>query len=309
MHLINLKNYSKNKIERIINTSIKIKNNPQKYKKALEGKKLYMLFEKTSTRTYLAFSMGITELGGYYFSQRYEESNFCVGEIQDEIRYVAKNADIVLARMKKHKNIRLMAEYSTVPIINGCCNKYHPTQALADLLTIKEIFGSYNIKLLYIGIWNNVLNSLSLSLPKLGGQLISITPITNEESVDADIVELYKHNDSIQNINTVSSEEELIDLIRNVDIVYVDTWVDMEFFTDISFRDEKERRIKIMSPLRLTKKLLDGSKAIVMHDMPMHPGYEIEREVIEHYLDYILQQAENRRHVAKGIYLELLKAN
>ena len=125
-----------------------------------------MLFQKTSTRTALSFAFGMTALGGNYLIQNWQDSNFSIAEIRDEVRYVSRQADIIMARLKTNGDINLMAQYSYVPVINGCCNMYHPSQAIADLVTIKEIFGTLKIKLLYIGVKNNVLNSLADSLPE-----------------------------------------------------------------------------------------------------------------------------------------------
>lgn len=306
MHLITLKTYEPSQIESIINTSIQIKQDPLKYGELLKHKKLYMLFEKTSTRTTVGFSFGFTELGGTYFFQRWHESNFAVGEIVDETRYVATNVDVILARLKHHAAIEAMGDASPIPVINGCCDKYHPTQVLADCMAIKELFGTYQKTLLYIGIWNNVFNSLIYSFPRLGGKLIGVCPIINEASISTE--ERNKLLNTTDNIEfyDAATPETLKALVNKVDIVYTDTWVDMEFFNNPEFKDLKEERIKLMKPYALTADLLKDSKATVLHDMPMHPGYEIEREVIEAHIEPILQQAENRRHVAKGIFCHLL---
>lgn len=188
-HLINFKRFTPDALGNIVERSQIIKKNPAKFAKALASKRMYMLFQKTSTRTSLSFAFGMTGLGGEYFLQNWEDSNFTVGEIQDEVRYVSRNVDVIMARLKTNEDINLMAKHSTVPVINGCCNKYHPCQAMADMLTIKEIFGNFKVKLLYIGVRNNVLNSLMDSLPRLGGELYAVTPIINEPSIDD---ELYK---------------------------------------------------------------------------------------------------------------------
>jgi len=308
MNMTTLKTFDAAQLESIIDASIKIKKNPTQYGELLKNKNLYMLFEKTSTRTSLSFGLGINELGGRYFIQKWEDSNFSIGEVVDETRYVARNVDMILARLKKNSDIEAMGECSPIPVINGCCNKYHPTQALADCMTIKETFGTYKKTLLYLGIWNNVFNSLVYSLPKLGGKLIGVCPIINESSItEQEISKLLSENENIElHREPDMTPEELKKIASRSDIVYTDTWVDMEFFTNPEFKDLKEERVNMMKPFAITAELLADSPAVVMHDMPIHPGYEIERDVVETHMEIILNQAENRRHVAKGIFTQLL---
>ncbi|MBW1995606.1 MAG: ornithine carbamoyltransferase [Deltaproteobacteria bacterium] len=308
MNMITLKDFRAEDIESIIETSIRIKQNPSAFEALLKEKTLYMLFEKTSTRTAMAFGLGINELGGRYFFQRWQDSNFSIGDVVDETRYVARNVDIILARLKQNRDIEAMGECSPIPVINGCCNKYHPTQALADCMTVKETFGTYRKTLLYVGIWNNVFNSLINSFPKLGGKLIGVCPIVNESSVSPqDISGLVSKTANFEYYGgSEATPEKLKEIVKRSDIVYTDTWVDMEFFNNPEFKDLKEQRIKMMKPYALTADLLEGTGVAVMHDMPIHAGYEIEREVVEAHIDTILNQAENRRHVAKGIFLHLL---
>jgi ornithine carbamoyltransferase len=308
MNLIALKNLEVAQIESIIDTSIRIKHKPIGYSELLKNKSLYLLFEKTSTRTALGFGSAISELGGRYFFQRWQDSNFVVGEIVDETRYVARNVDIILARLKKNSDIESMGESSPVPVINGCCNRYHPTQALADCMTVKETFGTYRKTMVYVGIWNNVFNSLIASFPRLGGKLIGVCPIVNESTIsDRERTEVLS---GTENLEFYDGEEatpaKLKEIADGADILYTDTWVDMEFFDNPEFKDFQEERIRTMNPFSLTAELLSDSHAVVMHDMPIHTGFEIEREVVESHVEIILNQAENRRHVAKGIFLELL---
>lgn len=306
IHLLNLKDHDSSFINQILDKASEIKRDPSKYAEVLKSKRMYMLFQKTSTRTALSFGLGMVELGGVYFYQNWCDSNFAIGEIQDEVRYVGRNVDIIVARLKLNEDINTMAKYSTVPVINGCCNKYHPCQALADLLTVKELFGTLKVKMLYIGVRNNVLNSLMESLPRVGGHLYALTPIINGPSHDQELLDMANATGNFTDIDSSISRTELKKLVASVDIVYVDSWVDMEFFNDKSFESLKNERISRMMPFQINSDLLEGSKAIVMHDMPIHPTYEITRDVVEKNIDVILQQAENRRHAQNGILATLL---
>ena len=308
MNMVTLKSYDAATIESIIDTSIRIKKKPLKYEGILKDKNLYMLFEKTSTRTALSFGLGFNQLGGRYFIQRWADSNFSIGEVVDETRYVARNVDIILARLKENRDIEAMGKSSPIPVVNGCCNKYHPTQALADCMTVKEIFGTYQKTMVYLGIWNNVFNSLVYSFTKLGGKLVGICPIINESSIskkEAAALVAKTENLAYYGESDITAKK-LKDIVEQADIVYTDTWVDMEFFVNPDFKDLKEARIKQMKPYAITADLLKKSPAVVMHDMPIHPGYEIDRDVVETHMETILDQAENRRHVAKGIFTHLL---
>lgn len=308
MNLITLKGFEPDELEAMIETSLEVKQNPSRYAHVLSNKTLYMLFQKTSTRTALAFGLGAAELGGRYFTQKWDDSNFTVGDLFDETRYVARNVDIILARLKRHADIENMGKASPVPVINGCCEKDHPTQALADCLTIKEMFGTYRKTMLYVGVWNNIFNSLIDIFPRLGGHLIGVCPIINQASISNDEIP-----DVIKTVNHFEfygrseiDPEKLHQLAGEVDIIYTDTWVDMEYFNNPDFRRLQEERVTLMKPFSVTSDLLQNSRAVVMHDMPIHAGYEIERSVVEGHMETILRQAENRRHVAKGIMMHLL---
>lgn len=308
VHFVNLKSFNSSYLEKIVGRSLIVKSNPERFKKSLAGKKMYMLFEKTSTRTALSFSLGIQELGGMYFMQSRQESNFSLSEIRDEVRYVGRNVDVIMARLKANEDINQMAEYSTVPVINGCCDRYHPCQAMADMLTIRELSGGFHVKMLYIGIRNNVFNSLLASLPKLGGELFTLTPITNYPEADGTSAKKELESSGHHEISHEGlTKAALREIIGNMDFVYTDTWIDMEHFHDEAYNGEKNRRLKVMTPFQLNRDLLEGHNVRVMHDMPMHPGLEITRDIIEEHLGTILRQAENRRHAQKAILLTLLE--
>jgi len=307
-HFVNFKDFTPDYLENIIDQALEMKHYPNQYTRVLQDKSMYMLFQKTSTRTALSFAFGMTVLGGQYLIQDWNDSNFSIAEIQDEVRYVSRQADIIMARLKTNDDINQMAQYSFVPVINGCCNMYHPSQAIADLVTIKELFGTLKIKLLYIGVKNNVLNSLVDSLPKLGGEVFAVTPVVNAPSVDKDLdaaaIKTGKYHEIGSGHPTLTGVTKLI---REVDVVYTDTWVDMEFINDNACNGLKEERMKKMLPFQINAELLHDSKAVVMHDMPIHAGSEISRDVVETHLKTILQQADNRKYAAQSILFNLLK--
>jgi ornithine carbamoyltransferase len=284
-----------------------MKKNPEKYSESLKGKKLYTLFEKTSTRTFLSFTTGITELGGTYYNQLWRDSNFVLGEPISEIKYVCRNVDIIMARLIKNETVELFGRNVTVPFINGCDNSYHPCQILADALTIIEHFGSLDVKLLYIGAKNNVFNSLVEFFSKMKiGKLYGLTPLVNDTACGDDFYEEAKKTGYYIELDPTMSIDEAKTYVKDMDLLYTDTWVDMEFFNNPDYKEQKEATMAKMMPYQINDDFLEGSKAVVMHDMPMHAGFEISKSVINKNLDLILDQAENRRHAEKAVMYTLL---
>jgi ornithine carbamoyltransferase len=195
-----------------------------------------------------------------------------------------------------------MAKASRVPVINGCDEKYHPSQAIADLITVKEKKGKLKgVKLVYVGIHNNVCNSLIEGCTKTGVHLTTVTPISNEPTRDDALLKAAKRTGLWETTLDVKKA------VGDADFVYTDTWVDMEFFTDAKFAVQKEERLKQMMPYQINRQLMRNSKAYIMHDMPIHRGYEITADVIGSSKSIIYQQGENRLYSAKAILVELLK--
>lgn len=306
-NMLNFKNFTAEELMGILELALDMKKNPEKYADSLKGKKLYTLFEKTSTRTFLSFSTGITELGGSYFNQLWEDSNFVLGEPVSEIKYVCRNVDIIMARLVKNETVELFGDNVTVPFINGCDSSYHPCQILADALTILEKFGSLNVKLLYIGAKNNVFNSLVEFFAKMKmGTLYGLTPLVNNTACGPDFYEDAKATGYYVELDPTMSMEEAKTYVKDMDILYTDTWVDMEFFNNPAYQQQKEETLAKMMPYQINDELLEGSKAIVFHDMPMHVGFEISESVEMKHLETILDEAENRRHAEKAVMYTLI---
>ncbi|NHW35465.1 ornithine carbamoyltransferase [Paenibacillus aceris] len=286
----------------IIKKGIEIKNNPKDFYQACERKGLFMLFQKTSTRTNLSFQSGINQMGGYAVTMDWDSSNFSLSPIKYEVRYASRNCDVIMARLKKHTDLLELANNASVPVINGCCDKYHPCQALADLMTIYEVKGTFSgVTVTYVGIHDNVANSLIAGCITLGITLLLVTPIINQASWDEELMQNAYQTGHIEIL------ESLSDAVRRTDFIYTDTWVDMEYFQNVEYNEEKNRRIQVMMPFQINKKNLDGYGPYIMHDMPIHPDYEIEEDLIESENSIIYQQAENRMHVQKSLLLHLLE--
>lgn len=307
-HMLNFSNFSAEELERILALALDMKAAPEKYADALRGKKLYTLFEKTSTRTFLSFATGITELGGSYYNQNWRDSNFGLAEPVSEIKYICRNVDIIMARLMKNETVELFGKHATVPFINGCDNLFHPCQTLADAMTLIEKFGGLDVKLMYIGAKNNVFNSLAEFFSKMRrGTLYGFTPIASQAVCDEAFYSAARDSGHYIELDPAMPPEQLTRIVAEMDAVYTDTWIDMEFFNDPAYADKKRAVLEKMLPYQVNERLMGTSSAIVMHDMPIHAGYEISQGIMEKNMEHILDQAENRRHTEKAIMYTLIK--
>ncbi len=301
MHLMNFRELSGQQISDMVDLGIEAKRNPKLYADALEERSLALIFQKTSTRTRVSFEVAMTQLGGHALFIDWRTTNFALADIGDEVRYLSRNVDGIMARLLRNADLQRMMDASQVPVINGCDEKYHPSQCLADLITVKEKKGALQgARLVYVGVHNNVCNSLIEGCTKTGIELTTVTPVFNEASRDDAMLK------EARKTGLWKTTLDLKKAVKDADFVYTDTWVDMEFFTDPKFAEEKERRLKQMMPYQVNGKLLRGTSALVMHDMPIHRGYEIAADVIEGARSAIFEQAENRLYSAKAILLRLM---
>ena len=267
MHLISLKEWTRENILDVVERSIDIKRFPDKYGDSMRGRSLALLFQKTSTRTRCAGEVGMTQLGGHACFLDWGVTNFVLTDFPDEIRVLSAYVDVILARLLKHADVLRAAEVSSVPIINGCCDRYHPTQILADLMTIQEKLGRIEgVKLTYVGIHNNVCNSLIAAGMKVGMEITVVAPMTNPAAADEALLA------EARQTGLCKSSDCLSEAIAESDVVYTDTWVDMEFFANPEFEVEKQRRIDLMRPYQLNKAIMGKHDALVMHCLPAHRG-------------------------------------
>lgn len=296
--IVSLNELTGDDIRGIIDLALDVKNNPEHYRSRLRGKSLFLLFQKTSTRTRVAFELGMKGLGGDTVVMDWDRSNFVISPIEYETRFLSEVFDCILARLIKNEDMVKLASSSDVPVINACDNLYHPSQVLADLMTIFEVKGSFNTSLCYVGVHNNVANSLAFGCDKVGVRLILVTPI--KDQVPGEVIEC---------MNKSSLIEETLDIEKasnDCEFIYTDTWINMELFNREEFRTEQEERVRQMMPYQINRRLLEGTFAYVMHDMPVHPGYEIDEYCIVSDRSLIFRQAENRLYTAQALLLSLL---
>ena len=301
-HLIDWKFWQDEDIRRVLELSRAVKRDRRAFQDRMQGNTLVMLFQKTSTRTRVSFEAGMTELGGHAINLDWQATNFTLSKISFETRYLCRNAAILMARLKSNADLVEMEHASSVPLINGCCNLYHPCQALADMLTIAEdrdgeVGGA---RLTYIGVYNNVVNSLASISAALGVHLTLVCPIRSDESIDQ------ASRLRLLDLGQLKETLDVKEAVSEADYVYTDTWLDMEFFNDPKYAKEKEQRCRTMLPYQINAELLVNSQAKIMHDMPIHPGYEISEDMVEADRSIIYDQAENRLEAQKAIILHLL---
>jgi ornithine carbamoyltransferase len=302
MHLINFKDLTGDELMKIVDKGIEVKHDAAKYRTALNEKSSALIFQKTSTRTRVSFEVAMTQLGGHALFIDWRTTNFELADISDETRYLSRNVDCIMARLLRNADLQKMANASLVPVVNGCDEKYHPSQAIGDLITMKERKGSLKgTTLVYIGVHNNVCNSLIEGCTKTGAKITTITPIFNEPTRDEELLREAKKSGLWETTLDVKKA------VKEADFVYTDTWVDMEYFADPKFASEKEKRVKLMMPYQVNRELMKGNDAYIMHDMPIHRGYEISADVIDSPKSLIYEQSENRLYSAKSILLKLLQ--
>ena len=298
-HLSNLKGLEADEILDILTRAKQIKANPEEYHSLLSRQSMAMLFQKTSTRTRVSFEVAMTELGGHAIYVDWMTSNFVLSSIEYETKYLSHNVSCIMARLMRHDDLQTIMAASQVPVINGCDEKFHPCQALTDLLTVTENIngdlGSTHI--VYVGVQNNVSNSLVIICYKLGVPLTLATPEPVEpyESQDKDVQGLISSSPSITHTTDV------MNAVKNADFVYTDTWVDMQHFNNPDSAEKKIDTLGKMLPYQINESLLSGIDCKIMHDMPIHDGYEITTEMVHDPRSIIFQQAENRLHAQKGL--------
>ncbi len=300
-HCLSLEKYSREEVMHLVRLALEIKRDPAAYREALKDRWLLMLFQKTSTRTRLSFEIGIGSMGGRAVNMDWNSSNFAISPLEYEARYVSGEVDLIMARLKQHSDTKTLAEHSRVPIINGCDDKFHPCQALADLVTVYETAGTFEGQALcFVGVHNNVANSLCLAGGRTGLKIWLVTPETNPAADDPALLK------PLIDAGIVEQTLDLKAAAEKSQFVYTDTWVDMEYFHDEAYQEEKQRRHELMAPFRLSKANLGNSNPYILHDMPIHPGYEIDRELVDSEKAIIYQQAENRRFAQQALMMYLL---
>ena len=293
-HFISIDDFNREELEQILAlaTKLKAERKANKNHRVLRGKTLAMMFLQPSNRTRVSFEVGMSQLGGDTVNIRPDEVRLGEREpIADVARVLSRYVDAIMMRVVKHETIVEFAKYSSVPVINGLSDRFHPCQAISDILTIQEKKGRLEgLKLCYVGDGNNVCNSLIDVAKVFGIKMIVSCPKGYEPIHDG--------GDAFQ---VITSPEQAV---AGADIVYTDVW------TSMGHEDESARRLKKFKGYTVTEALFAKAApdAIFMHCLPAHRGEEVTHEVVEHPRSVIFDQAENRLHAQKAVLALLLES-
>jgi len=303
-HFLTLKDFSKDEILDIIELGLKIKKELKsgEYKEYMPKKTLAMIFEKSSTRTRVSFETGIYQLGGHGLFLSSRDIHLGRGEpVKDTARVISSMCDMIMIRTFEHSKLEEFASYSSVPVINGLTDSYHPIQLLADYMTMIEYGVADDAVVAYIGDGNNMAHSWLMLAAKLGFTLNIATPKGYE--VDHEVLQdayMYAKNSGAK-INIFNDPKEAVE---GATVVTTDTWASM------GQEDEKEKRIQdfkgYMVDDALMKKASKG--AVFLHCLPAYRGQEVSESVMELYSDIVFDEAQNRLHAQKGLMVWLNQA-
>lgn len=261
----------------------------------LAGKTLAMIFEKASLRTRVSFDVGISQLGGHPLYLSPEEIGLGQRETAGDIaRVLSRMCDGIMARVYSHETLGELARCASVPVINGLCDREHPCQALADLLTLKEHKGLEGRKLAYVGDGNNVCNSLMLLCTRLGVRFAAGVPEGYEP--DQELIQRASQDGEV----VVTPDPAAA--VAGADAVYTDVWVSM------GQEEETQKRREVFPPYQVNAELMSHAKedAFVLHCLPAHRGEEITAQVFESPQSVVFDQAENRLHAQKAVLAWLM---
>lgn len=289
-HLLSGAEITTKDFENIIQIAQDMKTNPQKYNNALKDKIIALIFDKPSLRTRFSFSAAIIEMGGNLIesvsaSRKNEQP-------KDFIRVIQNYCSAVVIRTFADSDVEEMVSYSKVPIINALTDLYHPCQTLADLLTLKEVFGSLDsLKIAYIGDSNNILYSLLLLANTIGLEVHYACPKGHKPD--------QKILDQLQDLSIVKCFDDPKEAVKGCDAVYTDVWCSMGF---------EPTAEDAFVGFQVNKKLMSyaNDNAIFMHCMPMERGKEVSEDLPDDKCSVIFQQSLNRKFVQKALLYMIL---
>ncbi|MHB9032131.1 MAG: ornithine carbamoyltransferase [Anaerolineae bacterium] len=269
----------------------------------LAGKSLAMVFQKPSLRTRVSFEMAMQQVGGHALYIAPDEIKLGQREsVPDVARVLSRYVDAIMARVFSHQDIMSLAQWATVPVINGLSDYDHPCQGMADLLTIQEKLGGLKgVKLAYVGDGNNVLHSLLMGGANTGMRIWAAVPEGYQPLPQ--VVE-WARTRAAETGGEVRLVVEPFEAVADADVIYTDTW------TSMGQEAESTLRRTIFPPYQVNDKLVAAAKAGVgvMHCLPAHRGEEITDAVADGPHSWIFDQAENRLHAQKAILVNLLGA-
>lgn len=297
---LTLLDYSPDEIAKLLDLAKKIKEGS--LRPALKDKTLLMLFEKTSTRTRVSFEVAMTELRGHAIYAEFKTTKIAQGEtLEDTAKVLSRYCDAIMARLYKHSDIETMAKAAAIPVINGLTDLFHPSQTMADLLTIKEKFGKLDgLKIAFVGDCGfNMAHSTMIGCSKMGMDVNLVCPSNEVYEPSAEIVKKAEAQ-AKGKIKIIHDPKEGV---RAVDVIYTDTWVSP------GQEQQREQRIKDFKPFQVNSELVKHAKEkfVFMHCLPAFRGFEVSNDVLDGSHSIVFDEAENRLHVQKAILVSLIK--
>ena len=299
-NFLDIKTIESSELKKIIQTALEIKKSRSGFTKgaldndkALEGQIVALIFEKPSTRTRISFDVGVRQMGGQTIVLSGKDMQLGHGEtIADTARVLSRYVDLIMLRTYEEATLHEMAQFASVPVINGLTNFSHPCQILADILTYEEHRGSIEgKKIVWSGDGNNVFNSYAHAAEKFNFNLTFTGPETLEP--DRKLIEQAR-----QNGTKISIEIDPAAAMRDADLVVTDTWISMH-----DLQSARERRHNQLRPYQVNKELIAHAKpdALFMHCLPAHRDEEATSEIMDGKNSVIFDEAENRLHIQKAI--------
>lgn len=270
--------------------------------KSLKGKNIALIFEKPSTRTRSAFTVGCLDEGGHPEYMSREDIQLGHKEsVEDTARVLGRMFDGIEFRGFKQETVEKLAEYSGVPVWNGLTDEYHPTQILADFLTLKEQFGYIKgLKLVFVGDGrNNMANSLMIGSARVGVHFTILAP--KELWPKQELVDMC-HEYARESGSRIEISDEL-SAVKDADAVYTDVWCSM------GEEDKAAERVALLRPYQVNRALLDKTgkdSTIFLHCLPAVKGNEVSEEVFDQFADIVFDEAENRMHTIKAVMVATL---
>jgi ornithine carbamoyltransferase len=268
----------------------------------LEGRTLGMIFQKPSTRTRVSFEVGMFHLGGTALYLAAGDLQLGRGEtIKDTARVLSRYLDGIMIRTFAQSDVDELAAQADVPVINGLTDEFHPCQALADVMTIRERLGEFDgVRVVYLGDGNNVCHSLMVACAKLGMDFVAATP---EGYEPAETVVGWAREAAEASGGSVEFGHDPRAAAQGADVLYTDVW------TSMGQEEERDRRVRDLEAYRIDDALvsLASERAIILHCLPAHYGEEITEEVLYGPRSAVWDQAENRLHAQKALMASVIR--
>jgi len=303
-NFITLKDYSQEEIAYLLDLAadLKAKKKQGITGSSLKGKNIALIFEKPSTRTRCSFTVGCIDEGGH--PEYLGENDIQLGHkesVKDTARVLGRMFDGIEFRGFKHATVEELAKYAGVPVWNGLTDDFHPTQILADLLTMKEHFGELRgLNFVFVGDGrNNMSNSLMVGMTKMGVNTVILAP--RELWPDEGLVEQCRAYGKESGASLTVTDD--IDSVKDMDVVYTDVWCSM------GEEDKAAERIALLKDYQVNDRLMGKvakERAIFLHCLPAVKGNEVTEEVFEKYADSVFDEAENRMHTIKAVMVATL---